>query len=224
MSNIFFPVGGLVLINILGFNLFYSYYSNINKQNNELTINNIFIFIVFFFNSINWMMYGLFKNNLWIFLAGICMPIGSILCIMLLYNTLTNIKKRILEIIFFLAYLYILVYIIIINFAPLDTNIKNLIINYSLLFNIFYFITPLLSFITIIKNKNTKTLYLPFTMINITASTLWLVYGIILNNYFLISIYALGIMTSIIEINLLIYYNFCIPKYTLENYEIIVII
>ena len=150
MLNIIFPLTGLILINILGLNLFYSYYSNVNKQNNDLSINNIFIFIIFFFNSINWNIFALWYNDLWIFLAGLCMPIGSILCIMLLYNTLTKIKKRIVEIIFFISYLYIILYIILISFVPLSINIKNSIVNYSLLFNIFNCLTPLSSFIEII--------------------------------------------------------------------------
>lgn len=221
MFNIIFPIGGLILINCLGLNLFYSYYINVDKQSDaldsqplillensiELTINNIFIFITFFFNSINWTIFALWYNDLWIFLGGLCMPIGSILCVMLLYTTLNKFQKRKVEIIFILGYLYLLIYIILINYVPINIDIKNLIVNYSLLFNIFYFISPLSSFIEIIKNKSTKTLYLPFTIINMIASTLWLVYGILLNNYFLIAIYSTGILTALVETFLYIYYN-----------------
>lgn len=221
MSSIIFPIGGVILINFLGLNLFYSYYINVDKQSDsldsqplillenstELTINNIFIFITFFFNSINWTIFALWYNDLWIFLGGLCMPIGSILCVMLLYTTLNKLQKRKVEIIFILAYLYLLTYIILINYVPINIDTKNLIVNYSLLFNIFYFISPLSSFIEIVKNKSTKTLYLPFTVINMIASTLWLVYGILLNNYFLIAIYSTGILTALIETTLYIYYN-----------------
>jgi uncharacterized protein with PQ loop repeat len=217
MTNLF-PIFGLILVNFLGLNLFYSYYTNVDKQtdaqpliqieNTELTINNIFIFITFFFNSINWSIFALYYNDLWIFLGGVTIPIGSILCIMLLYTTINKIQKRRVEIAFILGYLYILTYIILISYIPINIETKTLIANYSLLFNIFYFVSPLSSFIEIIKNKSTKTLYLPFTIINMGASTLWLVYGILLNNYFLIAIYATGVLTSIIETILYIYYNF----------------
>lgn len=207
MYNLIFPISGLLLVNFLGLNLFNTYYQNVDKLPEEIIELNIFIFTIFFFNSINWMIFSLWYNDLWIFLGGICMPIGSILCVLLLYNTLSKINKRYIEAIFIFAYIYILLYVIIINYIPIDIDIKNTIVNYSLLFNIFYFITPLSSIITIIKNKSTKTLYLPFTIINTSSSVLWLVYGILLNNYFLIAIYSLGLLTALIEIILYLYYN-----------------
>jgi solute carrier family 50 protein (sugar transporter) len=205
MANIIFPIFGLILVNGLGLNLFYSYYNNVYST--ELTINNIFIFITFFFNSINWSIFALWYNDLWIFLGGICMPIGSILCIMLLYTTLNQNQKRKVELSFILGYFYILLYVILINYVPLSIDTKNYIVNYSLLFNIFYFISPLSSILSIIESKSTKMLYLPFTIINMIASSLWLIYGIMLNNYFLISIYSLGIVTSFTETILYFHYN-----------------
>jgi uncharacterized protein with PQ loop repeat len=207
MYSLIFPISGLLLVNFLGLNLFNTYYQNVDKLPEEICELNIFIFTIFFFNSMNWIIFSLYYNDLWIFLAGVTMPIGSILCILLLYNTISKINKRYIELIFIFAYIYILSLVIIINYTPISIDVKNSIVNYSLLFNIFSFITPLSTIITIIKNKNTKTLYLPFTIINNAASILWLVYGILLNNYFLIAIYSVGILTSLIEIILYMYYN-----------------
>jgi uncharacterized protein with PQ loop repeat len=218
MYDIIFPVGGLVFVNILGINLFYSYYTNVNKNPNELTIDNINMFIIFFYNSINWSIFAIWNNDLWIFLAGVFMPIGSILCVLILYGTLQPQKKNEVFCIFVSLYIYLLAYIVLICYTPLHENVKNTIVNYSLLFfNMCNLMAPLTSAINIIKTKSTKTLYLPFTLVNISSSTLWMIYGIMLNNYYLVSVNCVGIFTATVELILFGYYNIIIsPAYNNE--------
>ena len=123
------------------------------------------------------------------------------------YNFLSVEKKRFFEILNITFYILLIVYVILLKFSNIDENVKNTIVNYSLVINILTGIMPLTSIIVIIKNRSTETLYIPFTIINAVSSILWLNYGILLNNIFLIFIFAFGLLTSLIEIFFYVTYN-----------------
>lgn len=213
MYEIIFASCGIILSNVLGLNLLYTYIQNINKEKEENIEYNILIFTILFYNSIDWIVYSLWFNNLFLFIGSLIVPIGSLMCIVIFYNFLSIEKKKIFTIIAILLYIFLIIYILLLQFINIDVNIKNSIVNYSLIFNIVASIMPLTSIITIIKNKSTKTLYIPFTVINIVSSILWLNYGILLNNYFLIFIFAFGIFTSIIEIFIYTIFNTSVISY-----------
>jgi uncharacterized protein with PQ loop repeat len=207
MYELIFASCGLILSNLLGLNLLYTYIKNIHKEDEDKITSNILIFTILFYNSINWIIYSFWFNNLFLFLGSLCVPLGSFLCIITSYDILSTEKKIYFTIITIIFYILLIVYVLILKFTNINENIKDNIVNYSLCLNIFVSIMPLSSILIIIKNKSTQTLYIPFTIINAIASLLWLNYGIILNNIFLIFIFAFGLLTSIIEIILYIIYN-----------------
>jgi uncharacterized protein with PQ loop repeat len=213
MYELIFASCGLILSNLLGLNLLYTYIKNIENENEDRITSNILIFTILFYNSINWIIYSFWFNNLFLFLGSICVPLGSFMCISTFYSILSIEKKIYFTIITIIFYILLIVYVLILKFTNIDKNIKDNIVNYSLVLNIIVSIMPLSSILIIIKNKSIQTLYIPFTIINAIASLLWLNYGIILNNNFLIFIFAFGLLTSIIEIVLYIIYNSSFNNY-----------
>jgi uncharacterized protein with PQ loop repeat len=207
MYELIFASCGLILSNLLGLNLLYTYIKNINKESGDKITSNILIFTILFYNSINWIIYSFWFNNLFLFLGSLCVPLGSFLCITTSYDILSTEKKIYFTIITIIFYILLIVYVLILKFTNINENIKDNIVNYSLGLNIIVSVMPLSSILIIIKNKSTQTLYIPFTIINAIASLLWLNYGIILNNNFLIFIFAFGLLASIVEIILYIIYN-----------------
>ena len=203
MSELVYPIIGIIITNILGGNLIYTYYKNKDLLDKEKQ--NINIFAIIFFNSINWAIYSIWFNYLFIFLGSILILIGSFLCITIYYEETHN--KKLFELIVFLYYIYLIIYISILCFSNIDINIKNTIVNYSLISNFFYFIAPYTNIYNIIITKSTETLYLPFTILNLIGSCVWLVYGINNNSIFQIAVYSFGLMTTIIEFLLIIIYN-----------------
>lgn len=186
MYDIIFASCGLILSNLLGLNLFYTYIKNIKNENKDEVTNNILIFTILFYNSINWIIYSLWFNNLYFFLGTLSVPLGSLMCIITCYDALSIEKKYHFTIIFTFFHVLLITYILLLQFVNLNIDIKNSIVNYSLGLNIIVSLIPLTSIIIIIRDKSTQRLYIPFTMINAAASLLWLNYGLLLNNDFLI--------------------------------------
>jgi hypothetical protein len=201
MYEIIFASFGLFFSNCLGLNLFYTIHQNVIKDCNFL------IFIILFYNSINWIFYSIWFNDLYIFLGSIFVPIGSFSCMINSFHHLSHEQKKIFAIIFCIFYILFIVYIALLRFSNLENNLKNYIVNYSLILNVIASIMPLTSIVSIIKNHTTKTLYIPFTIINAVSSVLWLNYSLIINNNFLIFVFSFGIFTSLIESILYIYCN-----------------
>lgn len=201
MYEIIFASFGLVFTNCLGLNLFYTIYQ---KATNDC---NVLIFIILFYNSLNWIIYSIWFNDLFLFLASIFVPVGSFSCMVISYHDLSDEKKAKFVIVYITFYIFIILYIALLRFSNLEENVKNSIVNYSLILNMIASIMPLTSISSIIKNGTTKKLYIPFTIINAVSSVLWLNYSLIKNNNFLISVFSFGILTSIVESSLYVYCN-----------------
>jgi uncharacterized protein with PQ loop repeat len=200
MYAIIYPICGIILSDFLGFNLMITHIKNINREDDRKLEYNILIFTVLFFSSINWIIYSLWFNNILIFMGSIIVPIGSSLCNIGFYNLLSVEKKQTFTVIYTVFYLFVVVYVAILKFSPISNEIKDMMVNYSLTINVLSCIAPLTPLIDMVKTKSTEKLYLPYTVINMTSSILWLIYGITLNNFFLMAVFAFGIVTSSIEI------------------------
>jgi hypothetical protein len=201
MYEIIFASFGLAFSNCLGLNLFYTIHMDLVKDSNFL------IFIILFYNSINWIIYSVWFNNLYLLLASIFVPFGSFSCMIISFHHLSHLQKNIFAITSSILYIFFIIYIALLRFSNLEHYVKNYIVDYSLIFNVIASIMPLTSIVSIIKNRSTKTLYIPFTIINAISSILWLNYSLIINNYFLIFVFSFGIFTSLIESILHIYCN-----------------
>ena len=55
-----FPIIGVVLTNLFGINIGYSYYSN---RTNLVQEYNEILFTIVFFNALNWSLYGIVSKN-----------------------------------------------------------------------------------------------------------------------------------------------------------------
>ena len=67
--------------------------------------------------------------------------------------------------------------------------------------------SPLLTFKTIIKKKDSTSLYLPITMTQISNCTLWVIYGIYISDIFVLIPNLIGLLLGLIQLSLIILFN-----------------
>jgi hypothetical protein len=210
-SGIIFSIFMIILTNYAVLDQLHVYSKCITKENTEYSI---LIFTILLYNSVNWIMYSIWYQNIWLCLACFSIPLGSLMCIIPIYDLSTYVGKRIFQIVSGTFSIYLAVYIFLLNFSDIDTNTKSSIVNCSLLINMFTLVIPLGSLSIMFRNKSVKTVYVPITIMNIIQSVVWLKYGMILNNMLLISTYCFGLIALLVEILLYAIYN-----ETINNYE-----
>jgi hypothetical protein len=213
-SGIIFSILIIILINSLVLNQLHLYSKCITKENIEYSI---LILTILLYNSVNWIMYSIWYQNMWLCLACLSIPLGSLMFIIPIYDSLTYMGKKIFQIVSGTFNIYLVIYIFLLNFSDIDTNTKTSIVNYSLLINMFTLVIPLASLSIVFRDKSVKTVYVPITIMNIIQSVVWLKYGMILNNMLLISIYCFGLIALLVEILLYAIYNKTINDYEKEK-------
>jgi hypothetical protein len=181
--------------------------SVVTVENNQSVEPNIYIFMVLFFNSVNWSVYAIWYDYQYIFLSDICSQIGSGLCIQVFSDNLTKTQKMRFSLVYAFFYAYFFMYILILKFGDFDVEIKNTIVNYSLTMNLLLFCIPLSNFAEIVKTSSTKTLYLPFTIVNFSSCVMWLCFGLSNKDVFQIAVYVIGTTLSVVELGLFAFYT-----------------
>ena len=72
--NEIFPIIGVILTNLLGANIIYTYYENRNIEKQEY---NEYLFYILFFNSLCWLLYSIIIIDIYIFFSVILSLLGS---------------------------------------------------------------------------------------------------------------------------------------------------
>jgi hypothetical protein len=214
------PIAGILLSNIFGLNLIYTF--TINRNGLDSRDYNEVLFPVLFINNINWFIYGILYHDLYISLSCLCGTYGTFLTSILFYKyskreilnnhvfscILETYNLLIIEIIFivFLTYIISIIYLSI--FINVNADIILAIVNNSTLFtHILTFTIPFYTLRKIIKLGNTESIYTPFTFIGLVNSLLWTIYGFNQNNIYQIITNGYGIISSFIQILITIYYR-----------------
>jgi uncharacterized protein with PQ loop repeat len=197
-----FPIIGVILTNLLGANIIYTYYENRNIEKQEY---NEYLFYILFFNSLCWLLYSIITIDIYIFLSVILSLLGSFGFIQILYNKINEMKKIYIEIICTLYFIYFMSIIYFINFTKY--NVKMIIGIVAMLTSISTNISPLLVIKEVIKQKSNKLIYLPQALIGTLNLSCWLAYAIIINDIYQLITNAVGLSMCVLQVVIYFYYN-----------------
>jgi len=220
MLFIIFPILGVVLTNLLGINILKSYIDNrllFGKEYNEL------LFYITFFNCISWLIYGIIKNDLYVFLSVICSLISCFLFIQLLYKNMNSEKLFYIEIFSSIFIIYFMSLTIVINFIPNLSNnlIENIVGITAIITSMMNNFSPMIILTKVIQTKSNSLIYLPQALIGFINLSCWLVYGVTIKDYFQVISNVISILFCFIQI--IIYYYIecykCIESNKITNYN-----
>lgn len=220
MIKIIFPILGVILTNLFGFSIFKSYILNRDQLMNEY---NEILFYLILFNGLLWLLYGVILKDIFIFLSSITSIISSFGFIQILYKHIKTEKKIYIEILTICGLLYILFIIYLLNFTLIDYLIIRRLVGIScILITIAINISPLLIIKQVIIERNTELIYLPQIFINSINYLSWLIYAIIIDDYFLIipNIICLFILLFVFIIYLIIKIKNNNKIYAIDNEQI----
>jgi len=200
--NEIFPIIGVILTNLLGANIIYTYYENRNIEKQEY---NEYLFYILFFNSLCWLLYSIITIDIYIFFSVILSLLGSFGFIQILYNKINEMKKIYIEIICTLYFIYFMSIIYFINFT--NYNVKMIVGIVAILTSISTNISPLLVIKEVIKQKSNKLIYLPQALIGILNLSCWLAYAIIINDIYQLITNAVGLSMCVLQVVIYFCYN-----------------
>lgn len=214
MDNIF-PIIGIFTSFLLYSSPFYSVIEFIKreeiKEENLVVINNFnpIPITLSLLNSRSWTKYALVIEDLLLLLANIPGLIISIASIIILLPKINKHK----DIIIFQAVTIVGLSFQIILFTVLDIlelSLKNLNLIYGILSNLCFLlmcISPLYTFRTVIKERDSSSLFLPIAITQSCNCTLWIFYGINQNNLYITLPNSIGLFLGIIQLFLISVFN-----------------
>ena len=200
--NEIFPIIGVILTNLLGINIIYTYYENRNIEKKEY---NEYLFYILFFNSLCWLLYAIITIDIYIFLSVILSLIGSFGFIQNLYNKINKKKLIYIEIICILYFIYFMSIMYFLNFT--NYNLKMIIGIGAMLTSIITNISPLLVIKEVIKENSNELIYLPQALIGTLNLSSWLAYAITINDIYQLITNAVGLSMCVLQIVVYFYYN-----------------
>ncbi len=204
--SIAFPITGVVLTNLLGFNIMVSY-----KQNRLAQVKkyNEYLFTIIFFNCLSWMLYGIVTADLLIYLSCVTSLIFDFGFIQLLYkyaepNVITH-----LEIFSGIFSIYLITIVYLINFTSINVkeNLLPIIGTVSMVSSVSTNFSPLIIINQVIKTKSNELIYLPQALIGCVNLSCWLVYGLLLNDVYQIITNSLGLAMCVIQLVVWVLYK-----------------
>jgi solute carrier family 50 protein (sugar transporter) len=200
--NEIFPIIGVILTNLLGVNILYTYYENRIVEKQEY---NEYLFYILFFNSLCWLLYAIITIDSYIFFSVILSLIGSFGFIQILYNKINKKKLIYIEIICTLYFIYFMTIIYFLNFT--NYNVKMIIGIVSMLTSITTNISPLLVIKEVIEKNSNELIYLPQALIGTLNLSCWLVYSIIINDIYQLITNSIGLSMCVVQIIVYGYYH-----------------
>ncbi len=200
--NEIFPIIGVILTNLLGANIIYTYYENRNIEKQEY---NEYLFYILFFNSLCWLLYSIITIDIYIFLSVILSLIGSFGFIQNLYNKINKKKLIHIEIICIIYFIYFMSIMYFLNFT--NYNLKMIIGIVAMLTSIVTNVSPLLVIKEVIKENSNELIYLPQALIGILNLSCWLAYAIIINDIYQLITNAVGLSMCVLQVVVYFYYN-----------------
>ena len=201
---------GVILMNLIGLNIGYSYIINKNEIKHEYNHN---LFYIIFFSSLNWILYSIIILDHYIFLSCISSLICTFGFMQILYTDLyINKSSKLLWIeiwcciymifIFVLVYLYYFMFIISIELITKILGISSMIL--SIATNI----SPMLILYEVIQTSNVEKIYLPQALIGLFNLIVWLIYSIIIDDIFQIITNAICGIMCLLQCIVYCYYSY----------------
>jgi len=199
LMSIAFPITGVVLTNLLGFNIMVSY-----KQNrlNQVKKYNEYLFTIIFFNCVSWMLYGIVTEDFLIYLSCVTSLFFDFGFIQLLYKHADQNIIFHLEILSGIFMLYFIIIVYLLNFTQIDFEKRLLPIigTVSMLSSISTNLSPLAIINQVIKTKSNELIYLPQALIGTINLSCWLAYGLLLNDIYQILTNSIGLAMCICQL------------------------
>ena len=207
MELIAIPIIGVILTNLFGLNIIYSYFCNrINliKDYNEI------LFTIGFFNALNWVLYSIVVKDIFLYTCNIFSIIGSFGFIQILYKHIQIPKLIYIELISFFFILYFLILLYLINFQK---NIPNNIIIYitgncAMISSLSTYFSPLIIIKKVIQTTETSLIYLPQAIIGSINLSCWLIYAILVKDIYQIITDSLGLGMCLFQVFVYLYFYF----------------
>lgn len=199
------PIAGIILSNIFGINLIYTF--NQNKEEYPVKEYNKLLFPILFINNINWFLFGILYEDLYITLSCLIGTFGTFLTTMLFYKYSDIYTMRLIEIILNIFMLYVILIIYLkIFFVVYNDIILEIISTTTIITHVITYTIPFYTIKKIIDSGNTESIYTPFTFIGFINSFLWTIYGFNQNSMYQIIPNGYGILSSFIQIGITIWY------------------
>ena len=201
---------GVILTNLIGLNIGYSYIINKNEIKHEYNHN---LFYIIFFSSLNWLLYSIIILDHYIFFSEISLLICTFGFIQILYTDL-YIKKSPklfwIEIcccinmifLFVLLYLYYFMSIISIELITKILGISSMTLSNATNFS------PMLILYEVIQTSNIEKIYLPQALIGLFNLIVWLIYSIIINDIFQIITNVICCLMCLLQCIIYCYYKY----------------
>jgi solute carrier family 50 protein (sugar transporter) len=204
--SIVFPIIGVILTNLLGFNIMISYYQN---RTNQIKKYNEYLFYVIFFNCLSWMLYGIVTNDQLIFLCCIISLFFDFWFIQILYKYIDLTKLFWIEILSssFLIYLITITYLLSFTKINKENVLVPIIGIISTISSISTYISPLIIISEVIKTKSNELIYLPHALIGCINLSCWLIYAIMIKDIYQIITDILGLFMCVIQVCVYIIYS-----------------
>ena len=201
---------GVILTNLIGLNIGYSYIINKNEIKHEYNHN---LFYIIFFSSFNWILYSIIILDHYIFLSCISSLICTFGFIQILYTDLyINKSSKLFWIeiscclymifLFVLVYLYYFMFIISIELITKILGIS------SMISSIATNISPMLILYEVIQKSNIEKIYLPQALIGLFNLIVWLIYSIIIDDIFQIITNAICGFMCLLQCIVYCYYSY----------------
>lgn len=213
--NIIYPIIGIFTSLLLYVSPFYEVIRFTNKPevNSEFVIeinkfNPLPIMLALLTTSI-WSKYASMIDDLLLLLANIPGLLTSITSIIILLPKINKHKDlKICQIILIGGLLFQVILFTI--FDNLDLSLEYINIVFGILSNLFFLsmcVSPLYTFRKVVKEKDSSSLFLPLALTQTSNCTLWIIYGVNQNNFFITIPNSIGLFLGTIQLFLILVFN-----------------
>ena len=222
------PISAVILTNIIGCNIIYSYYVNrreITKKYNYL------LFYITFFSSLSWLVYGIITNDIYVLSSTFCSLFGSYMFIQVLHKEINDKYLWMIELFCLIFYIYFIGLTFGLTFS--QTFVKSVSANKQIINQLkqIHFIvsmslsiatnfSPMLILYEVIKTSNCELIYLPQALIGLINLSLWLVYALFINDIYQIITDIVSLAMCLIQLCVYFYYSCFTAKLTAKSNKV----
>ncbi len=204
--QIIFGIIGNILSFYFGIKILQTYNANRIKIVNPL---NDYLFFIMFFNAFNWLYYSVILNDIFIFINNILFIYGNLGMMLICYSKLEEPRKKYIELMSGLFISYFIIMTFLFNFTTLPFYDLAFAFGVgSVITSIGSYLAPIFIIKEVIETKNHKLIYIPQALIGLVSMIIFLIYGIIINNIFIIAVDVIIIFICIIQLLVYLYYKY----------------
>lgn len=210
--QLIFGITGNILSLYFGIKLLQTY-----KNNRLLIVNqlNDYLFFIMFYNTFYWLYYSILLKDIYIFINNIFPLFGNFGMMLICYTKLDESRKLHIEMMSGILISYFIIMTFLFNFSSIPYDKLVFIFGIGSVFtSIGSYLAPILIIREVIETRNHKLIYIPQVIIGLITMIIYMAYGFVINNLFIILIDAIIILICIIQL-----FFYCYYKYVLKSNE-----